>query len=89
MEIGGSERRVDRRYHVELPLRVTWRDPDGKSCEADGLARDISRTGIFFVVPTRFSANEPVQLELVLPDEITHRGEHADKVSWPGPFVRK
>jgi phosphoribosyl 1,2-cyclic phosphodiesterase len=75
MQIGGSERRVDRRYHVELPLRVTWRDLDGKSCETHGLAKDISRTGIFFVVPTVIRADEPVQLELVLPDEITHRGE--------------
>jgi hypothetical protein len=66
---------VDRRYHVELPLRVTWRSADGKLCEAEGLARDISRTGIFFVVPTPIAADEPVQLELVLPDEITHRGE--------------
>jgi phosphoribosyl 1,2-cyclic phosphodiesterase len=75
MKIGGDERRADHRYHVELPLRVTWRDANGKSCEADGLAKDISRTGIFFVVPTMISANEPVQLELVLPDEITHHGE--------------
>jgi phosphoribosyl 1,2-cyclic phosphodiesterase len=75
MAIGGSERRIDRRYHVELPLRATWRDANGNECEADGLARDISRTGIFFVVPTAIDAAEPVQLELVLPDEITHCGE--------------
>ena len=75
MQIGGSERRVDRRYHVELPLRVTWRDLEGKSCETEGVAKDISRTGIFFVVPTVIRADEPVNLELVLPDEITHRGE--------------
>jgi hypothetical protein len=79
MKIGGDERRADHRYHVELPLRATWRDANGKSCEADGLAKDISRTGIFFVVPTMISANEPVQLELVLPDEITHRGEQRIK----------
>ena len=75
MQIGGSERRVDRRYHVELPLHVMWRDPEGKSCETHGLAKDISRTGIFFVVPTVIRADEPVQLDLVLPGEITHRGE--------------
>jgi phosphoribosyl 1,2-cyclic phosphodiesterase len=75
MEIGGRERRADRRYHVELPLRVKWRDAAGKSHKAEGLARDISRTGIFFVVPNAIETREPVQLELVLPDEITHRGE--------------
>jgi phosphoribosyl 1,2-cyclic phosphodiesterase len=75
MPIGGSERRVDRRYHVELPLHVTWRDLEGKSCKTEGVAKDISRTGIFFVVPEVIRADEPVNLELVLPDEITHRGE--------------
>jgi len=73
--LGGSERRVDRRYRVELPLNVSWRDMDGKVCQAEGMARDISRTGIYFVVPTVIRADEPVQLEMVLPDEITHRGD--------------
>ena len=73
--IGGRDRRVDHRYRMELPVRVMWRDPDGKLCETDGVAKDISRTGIFFVVPTVIHADEPVQLELVLPDEITHRGD--------------
>jgi phosphoribosyl 1,2-cyclic phosphodiesterase len=75
MEIGGIERRVDRRYHVELPVRVNWHDPDGHFCEAEGLARDISRTGIFFVVPNSIRTKEALHLELVLPDEITHQGE--------------
>jgi phosphoribosyl 1,2-cyclic phosphodiesterase len=75
MQTGGSGRRADLRYHVELPLRVTWRDLDGKSCAADGMAKDISRSGILFVIPTVIRAAEPVNLELVLPDEITHRGE--------------
>jgi phosphoribosyl 1,2-cyclic phosphodiesterase len=74
-QIGGSERRVDRRYQVELPLRVKWRDREGNACEADGVAKDISRTGIFFVVPTAVQPGEPVELELVLPEAITHRGE--------------
>jgi phosphoribosyl 1,2-cyclic phosphodiesterase len=74
-QIGGRERRVDRRYRVELPLNVMWRDSDGKECHAEGMAKDISRTGIFFVVPTVIRADEPVQLEMVLPNEITHRGD--------------
>jgi len=87
MEIGGRERRVDRRFHVELPMRVKWRDVDGKSHKAEGLARDISRTGIFFVVPHAIETSEPVQLELVLPDEITHRGEM--RVKFMGGIVRQ
>jgi len=73
--IGGNNRRVDRRYHVELPLHVMWRDAEGKSCETHGVAKDISRSGIHFVVPDVIRADEPLQLELVLPDEITHKGD--------------
>jgi phosphoribosyl 1,2-cyclic phosphodiesterase len=87
MEIGGRERRVDRRFHVELPVRVKWRDAQGKSHKAEGQARDISRTGIFFVVPHAIETREPVQLELVLPDEITHRGEM--RVKFMGRTVRQ
>jgi phosphoribosyl 1,2-cyclic phosphodiesterase len=75
MQIGGSERRVNRRYQMELPLHVTWLDEDGKSCATVGVAKDISRNGILFIIPTMLRADEPVQLELVLPEEITHRGE--------------
>jgi hypothetical protein len=75
MQIGGRERRNDRRYHVELPLRVVWRDMDGNLREADGVAKDVSKTGILFVVPTGIRAEEPVELEMVLPNEITHRGD--------------
>jgi phosphoribosyl 1,2-cyclic phosphodiesterase len=75
IQVSGRERRVDHRYRVELPLRAVWRDLDGKACATEGLAKDISRTGIFFVVPTVIRADEPVQLEVVLPDEITQRGE--------------
>jgi phosphoribosyl 1,2-cyclic phosphodiesterase len=79
MQIGGGERRVERRYHVELPLRVTWRDADGIAREAEGQAKDISRTGIHFVVPTMITSDGPVQLELVLPHEITQNGEQRIK----------
>jgi hypothetical protein len=75
MQIGGYERRNDRRYRLELPLQVKWRDINGKECEVQGLAKDISRTGIYFVVPTAIQADEPVQLEMVLPNEITHQGD--------------
>lgn len=74
-QIGDGDQRVERRYSVELPLKVTWRDQDGKLHEADGVAKDISRNGIFPIVPTQFSADEPIQWELVLPDGITHQAD--------------
>jgi hypothetical protein len=75
MQIGGRERRIERRFPMEVPLNVRWRDPGGAARETQGYAKDISRSGIYFVVPTEIRANEPLQLELVLPDEITHQGE--------------
>jgi phosphoribosyl 1,2-cyclic phosphodiesterase len=75
MQIGGSERRAERRYDVELPLHVMWRDRDGQTYETDGLAKDLSRIGILFTIPTTIPADDLVKLELVLPDEITQRGE--------------
>jgi phosphoribosyl 1,2-cyclic phosphodiesterase len=74
MEIGGTERRIARRYHVELPVRVMWRDAGGRARETEAVAKDISKTGISFVSPMEILAQEPLQLELVLPDEITRQG---------------
>lgn len=75
MQIGGRERRTSPRYHVELPVHVAWKDAKGKRHKAEGLARNVSMSGIFFVVPQAIETHDPVQVELVLPDEITHRGE--------------
>jgi len=75
MKVGGGDRRVEHRYHLELPVRVLWRDQKGNAREAEGLAKDISRTGIYFVVPTDIHAEEPMQVDLLLPDAITHQGE--------------
>jgi hypothetical protein len=88
MQIGGSERRVDRRYHVELPLRVTWRDADGKSCEADGMARDISRTGIFFVIPRDSRPTSRCSWNWCSPTRSPIAAK-CDKSLWPGPCGRK
>lgn len=75
MAIGGTERRTNHRFHLELPVRVMWRDAGGKPCEAKGWAKDISKTGIYFMVPSEVLTNEPLQLEMTLPNEITHQGD--------------
>jgi hypothetical protein len=75
MQMGGRERRANKRYHVELPVHVAWRDGDEKIHTADGLARNISLSGIFFVIPQAIESKHPVEIDLILPDEITHRGE--------------
>lgn len=73
----GSERRQERRYHIELPLRLGWRGSGGEAEAAEGLAQDVSKSGIYFVAPAEVPPGGPVELELVLPDEITHQGEVA------------
>jgi len=72
-----SNRRRERRYQLELPLRVGWREPSGQTQEAQGVAQDLSRSGIYFVVPDEVRADQPLELEIIIPDDITHRGEMA------------
>jgi phosphoribosyl 1,2-cyclic phosphodiesterase len=73
--IEAGDRRRDRRYRLQLPLRLALRGPGGESGEAEGFAQDVSKSGIYFVTPSEVWPDEPVELEVVLPDEITHRGE--------------
>lgn len=73
--LGGQERRTERRYRFELPVRVKWREATGETKQAEGVGQDISSSGIYFLAPQQIQEEEPVELELVLPDEITHRGE--------------
>jgi len=72
-----SNRRQERRYVVEVPVRVSRRGSDGQTLELQGMAQDMSRTGIYFVVPSEVSGDQPLELELVIPDDITHRGDMA------------
>ncbi|PYV07951.1 MAG: hypothetical protein DMG23_14860 [Acidobacteria bacterium] len=72
-----SNRRRERRYQLMLPLRVGWREPSGQTQEAQGVAQDLSRSGIYFVVPDEVRADQPLELEIIIPDDITHRGEMA------------
>jgi phosphoribosyl 1,2-cyclic phosphodiesterase len=71
----GHERRREHRYRLELPVRVAWRGPDGRRLEAQGLTQDVSRSGIYFIVPPEVRTDVPVEVDMILPDEITHRGD--------------
>ncbi len=70
-----SERRREHRYRLELPVWVGWKGLGGEKRAAKGLARDLSKTGIYFLAPTHVDTSRPIELKLVLPSEITHRGE--------------
>jgi hypothetical protein len=73
----GFERRRSRRHHIELPLRLSWRGSGGEKVEAEAVTQDISKSGIYFVTPTGIRPDQPLDVEMVLPDEITHRGDVA------------
>jgi phosphoribosyl 1,2-cyclic phosphodiesterase len=70
-----SNRRRERRYQLELPLRVGWRETGDRRTEAEGIAHDMSRSGIYFIVPNEVRADRPLELQIIVPDEITHRGD--------------
>ena len=69
------ERRFERRFHVELPVRLSWKDPVGLIRTVTGVSRNISRSGIYFVAPRDVDFTWPLNMNLVVPDEITHRGD--------------
>ena len=71
----GYERRRAHRYRIEVPLRVFWNSPAGEKVETRAVTQDMSKSGIFFVAPTGISPDQPLELEMVLPDAITHRGD--------------
>jgi hypothetical protein len=70
-----GDRRTERRYRLEMPLRVQWRASTGEVKQTQGVVQDISRSGISFLAPEGFQADQPFEVELVLPDEITHCGD--------------
>ncbi len=72
-----SDRRQERRYPMQLPVRVAWQDPGGQALEAQGVTQDLSKSGIYFISSSDLATDQALEVEVVLPDEITHSGELA------------
>ncbi len=70
-----SDRRQEHRYQLELPVRVAWRSNAGTPQKTEGVAEDLSRSGIYFVGPSEIPSDQPLQMEVIVPDELTHRGD--------------
>jgi hypothetical protein len=70
----GSERRREYRYHLELPVRLEWRDETGRAQEAQGVVQDISKSGVYLIVPEEVKTDAPLEVELQFPDEIARFG---------------
>jgi len=71
----GFERRIDRRYQIQVPVRVTYPLDGGGKERAEGVSQDLSKTGIYFMTPANILSEKPLELEVIVPDEITHRGD--------------
>ncbi len=67
-----GERRVDRRYQIELPVRVGWLKANGEVQHTEGLTRDISKSGICFVIPSQIDAHSPLEVDVLIPAGVTH-----------------
>ena len=39
------------------------------------MTQDLSKSGIYFIAPDDLSLNQKLEMELVIPDEITHHGD--------------
>ncbi len=70
-----SDRRRHVRYQIELPVRIAWQEAGGDKKQVQGFTRNISRSGIYLVAPARLPADKSLELDLILPDDITHRGD--------------
>ena len=71
----GAGLRAERRYRMEVPLRMIWKNEAGEARETHSVAQDISQSGIYFIAPDDFCLGQSVELELLIPDAITHRGD--------------
>ena len=77
-EVGRSQRaglRAWRRYRLDLPVRLVWKDPSGAAKKAIGVAQDISNSGIYFIGPDDLRLTQEIELELLIPHDITHCGD--------------
>lgn len=69
-----STPRHERRYVLEVPIRITWRDDRGEMKVAGGFVRNVSKSTIYFMVPSFAPTDRPLELDLSLPDEIREHG---------------
>ncbi len=69
-----GERRINRRFHMRLPLLVRWSGQEGHTVEASAETQDVSSRGLYFYVDKQLPPGSPVEIVLTLPTEITMAG---------------
>ena len=65
-----KDRRRAPRRHLELPMRVRWRDVGGLQHETPGLMRDLSKSGLYFTAPLEVNTASAMELSVKFPEEI-------------------
>jgi phosphoribosyl 1,2-cyclic phosphodiesterase len=69
-EIPAQNRRRHRRLQMELPIRVKWCEASGEKLETEGVTRDLSKTGVYFLSPRQMRPVAPMELDLLMPEEV-------------------
>jgi len=69
-----ENRRRERRLRLELPVRIRWWDGAGRPWEAAGVTQDVSKSGVYFLVPVEVDLPKPLELGVQLPEEIIPGG---------------
>ena len=73
MTLAAGERRVARRFRMQLPLSVRWTDGVAAG-EALSVSRDVSSRGVSFLLPKPVEAGSLVEIVMTLPHEVTLAG---------------
>jgi hypothetical protein len=68
-----TERRRARRYDLHLPITIRW-DKGAERREAITVSQDVSSNGTLFALSEGIPEGTVVELEMTLPDQITHAG---------------
>jgi phosphoribosyl 1,2-cyclic phosphodiesterase len=74
-EVPARNRRCERRVRVEFPVHVQWQEAGGATRETEGMTRDVSKGGVYFVAPNEALPTSPMQLDLRLPEEVSPTAE--------------
>jgi hypothetical protein len=64
------DRRVTIRFPLKLPMTVRWKTPSGVA-EVQTESRDVSSGGVYFCLPKQIEDTSPVEIVMMLPNEIT------------------
>jgi len=64
------EKRKNERYGLELPIRVKWKDKNGRTRQTTGATRDVSPSGALIVCESRIGEGCAIVLHFDLPIDL-------------------